>query len=80
MAIKIGTSGNNTFTGTSGSDLLVGGGGDDILNGGGGIDILSGGADDETRIVIGACAWTERTNPVAATAVAAETASIRRRE
>ena len=48
MAIRIGTSGNNTFAGTSGSDLLVGGGGNDILNGGGGIDILSGGADEDT--------------------------------
>ncbi|MDP2902536.1 MAG: calcium-binding protein [Methylovulum sp.] len=43
MAIKLGTTGNDTVTGTAGWDMLYGLAGNDTLSGGGGPDILSGG-------------------------------------
>ncbi|MFZ2727163.1 MAG: hypothetical protein WAX77_12980 [Methylococcaceae bacterium] len=53
MAIKVGTTGNDTLTGTAardmlyglaGNDTLFGGGGNDTLSGGDGNDVLEGGA------------------------------------
>lgn len=51
MAIKLGTTGNDTVTGTSGWDWLFGLAGLDTLNGGKGSDTLSGG--DGNDILIG---------------------------
>jgi Ca2+-binding RTX toxin-like protein len=48
MAIKLGTTGNDTITGTAGWDTLYGLAGDDILVGGTGNDILSGGDGNDT--------------------------------